>query len=68
MNAIAAAETSKKTGLKQTSAPHAHFVEFGTVNMPAEPFLAPAFDVEKERAAAAIAEKLKARIEAVRSK
>jgi len=58
----------KKTKGKQTIAPHAHFVEFGTVNMRPEPFLAPAFDTEKERAVAAIAEKLKARIEAVRPK
>lgn len=54
------------TKTKQSIAPHAHFVEFGTVNMPAEPFLRPAFETEKERAAAAIADKLRQRIEAVK--
>lgn len=29
---------------KQSTAPYARFVEFGTVNMPAEPFLRPALD------------------------
>jgi len=33
---------STKSRTKQKTAPHAHFVEFGTENMPAEPFLEPA--------------------------
>lgn len=32
----------RKTKTKQAEAPYARFVEFGTVNMPAEPFLQPA--------------------------
>lgn len=53
---------------KQNIAPHAHLVEFGTVNMPAEPFLRPAYESEKGRAAEAIASKLRKRIEAVKPK
>jgi len=52
----------KKDGTLQESAPHAHLVEFGTVKMPAEPFLRPAYESEKHRAAAAIADKLRAAI------
>lgn len=48
----------KKTGMLQKAAPHAHFVEFGTVKMPAEPFLAPAFEQEKGFAVAAMKKKL----------
>lgn len=33
-----------KKGVTVAGAPDAHFVEFGTVNMPAEPFLRPALD------------------------
>lgn len=43
-----------KTGKTQTRAPHANFVEFGTVNMPAEPFLRPAFDRNRGRLSDAI--------------
>lgn len=43
---------------KQRAAPHASFVEFGTVNMPAEPFMRPAFDGHKEEAVQAIVAKL----------
>jgi HK97 gp10 family phage protein len=39
----------KNKGQRQTTAPHAGFVEFGTVKMPAEPFLRPALDQEKYR-------------------
>lgn len=56
------------TKRKQSIAPHAHLVEFGTVNMPAEPFLQPAFNTEKNSALDAIAKKLKQRIDAVRPK
>ncbi len=48
-----------KKGQKIARAPHAHLVEFGTVNMPAEPVLRPAFDNGKEQAARAIAESLR---------
>lgn len=37
----------KRKGQRETEAPHARFVEFGTVSMPAEPFLRPAFDQKK---------------------
>lgn len=33
-----------KAKTKQVTAPHATFIEFGTVNMPAEPFLRPALE------------------------
>ena len=58
----------KKKGQRQTSAPHAGFVEFGTVNMPAEPFLRPAFDHDKEKAVAAMVERGKTRIAAAAQK
>lgn len=54
----------KRKGQRQTSAPHARYVEFGTVNMPAEPFLRPALDQRKEAAAQAMKERGAARIEA----
>lgn len=54
----------KRKGQRETSAAHAKFVEFGTVNMPAEPFLRPALDQRKEDAARAMKEKGMARIEA----
>lgn len=44
----------KKKGQKETEAPHAGFVEFGTVNMPAEPFMRPAYDRKKEAAVEAM--------------
>jgi len=53
----------KKKGQKQTEAPHAHLVEFGTVNMKAEPFLRPSFDHQKGKAVEAMKERGKARIE-----
>lgn len=58
----------KKKGQRQTQAPHAHFVEFGTVNMPAEPFLRPALDRNQERAAEAMKETGGRRIEAAARK
>jgi HK97 gp10 family phage protein len=61
--------TKKKDGTvtKTAGAPHAHFVEFGTVNMPAEPFLRPAFEAEKGNAVTAIKDKLAQRIAKVKS-
>jgi HK97 gp10 family phage protein len=47
-----------KKGQRIARAPHAHLVEFGTVNMPAEPFLVPAYEQKKVDAVAAIAEQL----------
>lgn len=38
-----------KTQAKQHTAPHARYVEFGTVNMPAEPFLGPALSNNVDR-------------------
>lgn len=43
-------------------APHAHLVEFGTVNMPAEPFLEPALRRNVEKATEAMKKRLEARI------
>ena len=47
---------------KQRSAPHAIYIEHGTVNMPAEPFLRPAFEQEKGFAVQAMIGKLKSGI------
>ncbi len=41
------------------------FVEFGTSKMPAQPFMRPTYEAEKEDAVAAIGEKLDQRIQAV---
>lgn len=46
----------KKKGQKETEAPHAGFIEFGTVNMPAEPFMRPAYDRKKLAAVDAMKE------------
>lgn len=43
-------------------APHAHMVEFGTVNMPAEPFLGPALERNVTKATEAMRKRLEARI------
>lgn len=43
---------------KQTEAPHARFIEFGTVNAPAEPFLRPAFDQNGSKMIDAMKQKL----------
>lgn len=40
----------------------AHFVELGTVNMPAAPFIRPAFDYEKGRTRSAVAKQLRSSI------
>lgn len=53
----------KKDGTRQTEAPHGSKVEFGTVNMPAEPFLRPAFESEKGNALQAIQNTLRRRID-----
>lgn len=63
--AVRQRQTGRKTKTKQPTAPHAHFVEFGTVHMPAEPFMRPAFDEGKEDALNAITEKLADGIEKV---
>ena len=53
----------KKGGTRQTEAPHGHLVEFGTVHMPAEPFLRPAFESEKGNALQAMQATLRRRID-----
>jgi HK97 gp10 family phage protein len=58
----------KKKGQRQTEAPHAGFIEFGTVNMPAEPFLRPAFDREKGRLPEVMRQTGEKRIEAIARK
>lgn len=45
---------ANKKGQRINRAPHASMVEFGTVNMPAEPFLRPAFETTKGAAVEAI--------------
>jgi HK97 gp10 family phage protein len=50
-------------GKRIETAPHAHFVEFGTVNMPAEPFLRPAIEQNVQKAIDVMADKLRQRIE-----
>jgi HK97 gp10 family phage protein len=47
-----------KSGRVQDSAPHASKVEFGTVHMPAEPFLRPALDAGKGEAVEAMKKSL----------
>ena len=53
----------RKLAKGQASAPHAVFLEFGTVNMPAEPILRPAFDNNAGRAKDIMISKLRAGIE-----
>jgi HK97 gp10 family phage protein len=50
--------TRRKTKTKQSVAPHAVFVQFGTVNMPAEPFLDVALSRNIGRATDAMKQKL----------
>lgn len=52
----------RKSKTKQSTAPHAHFVEFGTVKMPAEPFLRPAFDSHKTEALNVMIDRLRSGI------
>lgn len=54
--------TKQKLKGKQKAAPHANLVEFGTVHMPPEPYLRPAFDEGKIDAADAIKRRLEERI------
>ncbi len=48
-----------KKGVKQAQAPHASLVEYGTVHMPAEPYMRPAFDNGKSAALNVIVETLR---------
>lgn len=50
----------REAGLKDAF--YAGFVEFGTVKMPAKPFLRPAYDENKEKAVQAMKDRLEARI------
>jgi len=58
----------RKSKSKQSIAPHASKVEFGTVNMAAEPFLGPALSAGKEEAVQKMVDRLKVRIQQVRPK
>ncbi len=51
-------KTGRKTKTKQQTAPHAHFIEYGTVNMPAEPFLKPALERNVQQVIEAMKKKL----------
>jgi len=53
---------ANKKGQKIDRAPHANLVEFGTVNMPAEPFLKPAFDQHAGDALSAMVAKIEKRL------
>ncbi len=55
-------KTGRKTKTKQASAPHASFVEFGTVNMPAEPYLRPAIEQDQAGTIQAMLEPLRKRL------
>lgn len=55
-------KTGRKTKTKQKTAPHARYVEFGTVNMPAEPFLRPAIEQDQGGTIAAMIEPLRKRL------
>lgn len=48
-----------KKGQRIPRAPHAHLLEFGTVKMPAEPSLRPAFDSNRMRAVDVMADRLR---------
>ena len=50
----------KSSGLKD--AYYGQFVEFGTAKMPAQPFLRPAYDENKQRAVEAIKDRIAARL------
>lgn len=52
-----------KKGVKIDRAPHGHLVEFGTVNMPAEPYMRPAFDQKKGDALNEMADTLRTGID-----
>jgi HK97 gp10 family phage protein len=54
---------SAKTRAKQSEAPHALFVEFGTEHMPAEPFLEPALSRNVSRTTQIMKDKLASGIE-----
>lgn len=54
--------TAKQTAAGLTDGYYGKFVEFGTVKMPARPYLGPAFDSTKQEAANAIVERLSKRI------
>lgn len=52
-----------KKGQKIDRAPHGGFVEFGTVNMPAEPYLRPAIEQNQQTGTEAMVTVLKKRID-----
>lgn len=54
--------TKKQKGAGLKDAFYGSFVEFGTVKMPARPYLRPAFDQNKERAVDAIKDRIAARL------
>lgn len=60
--------SGRKTKTKQLTAPHARFVEFGTVNMPPEPFLRPALAENVTKATEAMRDYGKKRVEAAAKK
>lgn len=63
---VAAAKSGQ--GKLGKDAYYAHMVEFGTVKMPAQPFVRPGFEETAQAATDAIAKRLKARIEKVSAK
>lgn len=65
MNAKAVAEGKASVNLFAGAAalPHAHLVEFGTVNMAPQPFMRPAWDANKDRVLQLIKDELGGEIE-----
>lgn len=59
---------NKKTGEVSASAPHGNLVEFGTVRMPAEPYLRPALEKNYREATEIIKKRLAAGIEKAKTK
>ena len=55
--------TSKQKGSGLKDAYYGSFVEYGTAKMPAQPFMRPAYDQNKEKAAEAIKDRIRKRIE-----
>jgi HK97 gp10 family phage protein len=61
--AVAEGKASVMLYAGATSLPHAHLVEYGTANMPPQPFMRPAWDQEKDGVLATIKAELGGEIE-----
>ena len=63
-----AAQGKARTGRQGKDAFYARFVEFGTVKVPARPFMRPALENNTQKAVSAMSNRLKARLDKVRPK